>query len=424
VHQHFKLVESFTAFENIILGGARQRRGAAKRDLEALCAQYGLTAPLDRRVSEMSVGEKQAVEILKLLFRGADILILDEPTAVLAPQEAELLFAMLRRLRESGRAVILITHKLNELLAIADRVAILRKGKSVATVPIADTTAARLTELMVGRPVELKIQRPRAEQTPGLLQVRGLNVRREGGFALRDLSFTLAGGEILGVAGIAGGGQKELCEAIAGLQQAEGEILFQGRPILGQTPADIVAHGISMSFIPEDRLGMGLVASMSIVDNMLLKTYRDARGPALVRRSAKAMARKIIRVMQIAAPGANTPVRLLSGGNVQKVLLGREIESNPRLLVTAYPVRGLDTNASFTIYDLLNRQKELGAGVLFVGEDLDVLLELCDRVLVLCRGECMGILETGAVTKEEIGLLMTGRKMAAHTPKTPQEAAG
>jgi len=422
VHQHFKLVEAFTAYENILLG-SKGKRSEAKRALQALCAEYGLTAPLDRRVSEISVGEKQAVEILKLLFRGADILILDEPTAVLTPQEAELLFAMLRRLRENGRAVILITHKLGELLAVSDRVTILRKGKSAATVATSETSAAQLTELMVGRPVELKIQRPQAEKTPDLLQVINLSVRHENGFALRDLSFTLAGGEILGVAGIAGGGQKELCEAIAGLQKAEGEILFQGEPLLGLSPADIIRRGISMSFIPEDRLGMGLAASMSIADNMLLKTYRDARGPALLRRSAKALAQKIIRVMQIAAPGVNTPVRLLSGGNVQKVLLGREIESAPRLLITAYPVRGLDTNASFTIYDLLNREKENGAGVLFVGEDLDVLLELCDRVLVLCRGECMGILEAGSAIKEELGLLMTGRNAAEIITKTAPEPA-
>ena len=407
VHQHFKLVEAFTAFENVLLGST-EPRGKARQALTALCSEYGLAVPLDRRVSEMSVGEKQTVEILKLLFRGADILILDEPTAVLTPQEAAVLFAMLRRLQENGCAVIIITHKLNELLAVSDRVTILRKGKSIATVNTAETSAPHLTELMVGRPVELTILRPQAEQTPDLLQVENLSVKTEEGYALRDLSFSLAGGEILGVAGIAGGGQKELCEAIAGLQKAEGSVLFEGQQILGQSPADIIKHGISMSFIPEDRLGMGLAASMSISDNMLLKTYRDAKGPALLRRSAKAMAQKIIRMMNVATPGASIPVRLLSGGNVQKILLGREIESNPRLLITAYPVRGLDTNASFAIYDLLGKQAESGAGVLFIGEDLDVLLELCDRIMVLCRGECMGILDAKTASKDQLGMLMTG----------------
>jgi len=411
VHQHFKLAEAFTARENIQMGGpgGRKARQSMQR-LLALQEEYGLRVPPDRRVHGMSVSEKQCVEILKLLYRGADILILDEPTAVLTPQEADALFAMLRRMRENGCAVIIITHKLSEVLALSDRITVLRKGKSVATVQTSETNAKQLTELMVGRPVELRIERP--EPLPDeelLLDVQNLCVKNGESQALRDLSFTLRGGEILGVAGIAGGGQKELCECVAGLVKAEsGEIRFLGEDIVGLSPADIIKRGISMSFIPEDRLGMGLVASMDITNNMLLKTYRGSRGPLLRRSGAKAMANKLIGRLDISTPGPNTPVRQLSGGNVQKVLLGREIESGPRLLITAYAVRGLDTHSSFTIYDLLNRQKERGVGILFIGEDLDVLLELCDRIMVLCRGECMGIVSAKETIKEQLGLMMAG----------------
>ena len=411
VHQHFKLVDAFTARENIQMGspGGLHARKSIQR-LQALQEEYGLHVPPDKCVREMSVSEKQCVEIQKLLYRGADILILDEPTAVLTPQEADELFAMLRRMRANGCAVIIITHKLSEVLSLSDRVTVLRRGKSVATVQTKETDARKLTELMVGRPVELRIERP--EPLAGeeyLLEVRRLSVKNGESQALRDLSFTLQGGEILGVAGIAGGGQKELCESIAGLTKAEGgEILFRGTDIAGFTPADIIKMGISMSFIPEDRLGMGLVASMDIADNMLLKTYRDGRGPLLKRSGAKAMANKLIQRLDISTPGPGTPVRQLSGGNVQKVLLGREIESGPRLLITAYAVRGLDTHSSFTIYDLLNQQKKRGVGILFIGEDLDVLLELCDRIMVLCRGECMGIVQAKEAAKEQLGLMMAG----------------
>jgi len=413
VHQHFKLVDAFTARENIQMGGlgGQAARNSMQR-LQELQEAYGLHVPPDKRVHDMSVSEKQCVEILKLLYRGADILILDEPTAVLTPQESEALFSMLLRMRSNGCAVIIITHKLSEVLAISDRVTVLRRGKSVATVQTKETDAKQLTELMVGRPVELRIERP--DPLPGgapLLDVRALCVKSGDTTALRDLSFTLHGGEILGVAGIAGGGQKELCEAVAGLAKAEsGEILFQGENIVGLSPADIIKRGISMSFIPEDRLGMGLVASMDVTNNMLLKTYRDGHGPLLERAGAKAVALKLIDQLDISTPGPGTPVRQLSGGNVQKVLLGREIESGPRLLITAYAVRGLDTHSSFTIYGLLNRQKERGVGILFIGEDLDVLIELCDRIMVLCRGECMGIVDAKGATKEQLGLMMAGEK--------------
>ena len=413
IHQHFKLVGVHTAADNILLGSKkeswllRKNRGARIREL---CDAYGLEIDPDKRVYDMSVSEKQTVEILKVLYRGADILILDEPTAVLTPQETDKLFDILRRMKERGCAVIIITHKLNEVLAISDRVTILRKGQSVATVKTADTDARQLTELMVGRPITLSIERPEPERHEKLLEIHRLTVLNgEGVEALRDVSFSLGEGEILGVAGVAGSGQKELCETIAGLQKVkEGAILYKKENIVGKTPREIIKKGISMSFIPEDRLGMGLAASMGMVDNMLLKSYLNGRGPFVRRREARELARRLVGQLDIVTPGVDTPVRRLSGGNVQKVLLGREIESNPHVLITAYAVRGLDIHSSHMIYDALNAQKKKGVGILFIGEDLDVMLELCDRILVLCHGQVTGVVDAKGTTKEQLGLMMTG----------------
>ena len=413
IHQHFKLVGVHTAADNILLGSKkeswllRKNRGARIREL---CDAYGLEIDPDKRVYDMSVSEKQTVEILKVLYRDADILILDEPTAVLTPQETDKLFDILRRMKERGCAVIIITHKLNEVLAISDRVTILRKGQSVATVKTADTDARQLTELMVGRPITLSIERPEPERHEKLLEIHRLTVLNgEGVEALRDVSFSLGEGEILGVAGVAGSGQKELCETIAGLQKVkEGAILYKKENIVGKTPREIIKKGISMSFIPEDRLGMGLAASMGMVDNMLLKSYLNGRGPFVRRREARELARRLVGQLDIVTPGVDTPVRRLSGGNVQKVLLGREIESNPHVLITAYAVRGLDIHSSYMIYDALNAQKKKGVGILFIGEDLDVMLELCDRILVLCHGQVTGVVDAKGTTKEQLGLMMTG----------------
>jgi len=412
IHQHFKLIDVLSGADNIQLGVKKQGFWLGKKGVERvkkLCAQYGLNVDVAKKIADMSISEKQTVEILKVLYRGADILILDEPTAVLTPQETDVLFAILRRMKDTGCAIILITHKLNEVLAISDRVTVMRRGKSVVTVDTAGATAALLTEQMVGRPVKLEISRPDAPKTP-LLEVRGLTVEgEEGRIALDDIGFALSEGEILGVAGVSGSGQKELCEAIAGLQHVKaGAVLYQNENIVGKTPREIIKRGISMSFIPEDRLGMGLAASMSITDNMLLKSYRDGAGPLLRRAPARAMAESLIQKLSISTPGTETPVRLLSGGNVQKVLLGREIESGPRLLITAYAVRGLDINSSYTIYSLLNEQKQRGVGILFIGEDLDVMMQLCDRILVLCRGKVTGVVDAAGATKEQLGLLMTG----------------
>ena len=412
IHQHFKLVEPFSAMDNIVLGTKEKRlpAKALRRKVLELCETYGLTIEPEKPVREMSVSEKQTVEILKVLYRGARILILDEPTAVLTPQETEKLFAILRQMRKAGCAIIIITHKLNEVLSISDRVTILRKGKSYGTVNTAEVDVAKLTELMVGHAVTLEIDRPQPKDPEDILKLVDLTVhRKDGSVALDDVSFTIRSGEILGVAGIAGSGQKELCETIAGLiPPTRGAILYKKENLAGKTPRELIDMGISMSFVPEDRLGMGLVAGMGMTDNMLLKTYTHGKGMFVDRPPARKMAEALIEKLDIVTAGVEMPVRMMSGGNVQKVLLGREIESNPDLLITAYPVRGLDINSSYLVYDLLNEQKEKGVAVVYIGEDLDVLLQLCDRIAVLCHGKITGLVDAAAVTKEQIGLMMTG----------------
>lgn len=412
IHQHFKLVEFMTAADNIIMGSKEKRlflsKGRAEK-IRSISKRFGLEVDPLKKVHDMSVSEKQTVEILKVLYRKADILILDEPTAVLTPQETTKLFEILRKMKQEGCAIIIITHKLNEVMEISDRVTILRKGHSVATVSTAETNIKELTELMVGRPVELSIRRPEIEQSDNLIEVHHLTVADEEGFdMIKDVSFDLRKGEILGVAGVAGSGQKELCEAMAGLLPIKkGAILYNNENLIGKSPKEIINLGISMSFIPEDRLGMGLAASMSLVDNLLLKKYYESKGPFVRKKGARELAKRLVKQLEIATPSIDMPVRKLSGGNVQKVLLGREIESDPNVLITAYAVRGLDINSSYTIYDMLNEQKQKGVGILFIGEDLDVLLELCDRIMVLCHGRVTGILDARGASKEKLGLLMT-----------------
>ena len=414
IHQHFKLVEVFSAMDNIIAGtpGKLKKRSVMRNDISEISKKLGLDVDPDKKIYNMSVSEKQTVEILKVLYRGAKILILDEPTAVLTPQETEKLFDMLRRMRNDGCAIIIITHKLNEVLSISDRVTVLRKGQSVATVNTAETDDKKLTELMVGKPVSLSISRPEPVDPEPLINVYHLSVDKpDGTVGLDDVTFDICKGEILGVAGVAGSGQKELCETIAGLIDIKaGAVLYNKENIIGKSTKEIIDLGISMSFVPEDRLGMGLVASMGMTGNMLLKSYADSKGPFVDRAPAKELSEKLIKQLDIKTPSTEIPVRMLSGGNVQKVLLGREIESNPNLLITAYPVRGLDINSAYTIYDLLNEQKKKGVAVLFIGEDLDVLLELADKIMVLCHGRITGIVDAKAVTKEQLGLMMTGAK--------------
>ena len=472
VHQHFKLVDLFTASENVVLGLKEEGRYNLKKvneQVAEIAEKYGFHIEPQKRIYDMSVSEKQTVEIIKMLYRGADILILDEPTAVLTPQEITRLFDVLRRMKADGKSIIIITHKLHEVLSVSDRVAILRKGERVGTVETAQTSESELTEMMVGKKVSLNIERNAPVNASPRLLVRSLTTKSEDGrSAVRDVSFTVNGGEIFGIAGIAGSGQKELLEAIAGLQPVEsgeiefinpkkdrpvtfyhkslkrvveladknafhdgegkpvsfkgmtraeirrrvnhGDVLFREDEVLSlrdKTPLQIRSLGIHLSFVPEDRLGMGLVGGMGITDNMMLRSYRKGHAGFVDRKKPRRQAEEIIRELEVITPGVNVPVRRLSGGNIQKVLLGREIAFTPKLLMAAYPVRGLDINSSYIIYNLLNRQKKNGVAVIFVGEDLDVLLELCDRIMVINSGAVTGIVDARTATKKEIGLLMT-----------------
>ncbi len=419
IHQHFKLVDVLTAAENIVLGldgKMTVNRKELNKKVAELASRYGFEIDPSKKVYNMAVSEKQTVEILKVLYRGADILILDEPTAVLTPQETEKLFAVLRNMKVDGKSIIIITHKLHEVLSISDRVAILRKGEYIGVVETSETNQDQLTEMMVGRPISLEIERPQLERGEKRLKVVDLTCLNGDGIkALDNVSFSAYSGEILGVAGIAGSGQKELCEVIAGLYPTiGGAVLYTDEredgpvkeSILGLTPDQIVEKGISMAFVPEDRLGMGLVADMDMTDNVMLRSYKNNKGLFVDRKTPKKVAEQLIEEMEIVTPGVETPVGRMSGGNVQKVLLGREIALSPSVLIVAYPVRGLDINSSYRIYDLLNEQKKKGVAVIFIGEDLDVLMELSDRVMVLCGGRVSGIVDPRKVTKEDIGLMM------------------
>ena len=413
VHQHFKLVDVFSAADNIWMG--KEKTGLIlKKDryakIREMAEKFGFEIDPEKKVCNMSVSEKQTLEIVKVLYYGAKIIILDEPTAVLTVQEIRKLFDVLRRMKEEGHSIIIITHKLNEVMEISDRVSILRKGEYITTIDTKDATEQSLTEWMVGRKVDLNIERPFMEKTRPLLELRDVSIKGDSGAtAIDGVNFYIRGGEILGVAGIAGCGQKELCEAIAGLRPIEkGQMIHKGENIVGLSPRAILEKGISMSFIPEDRLGMGLAPSLSITDNMLLKNYGESKGPFVDRKLGRRDAEEVIRDLEVVTPSTETPVRRLSGGNVQKVLLGREIKAGPNVIITAYAVRGLDINSSYTIYNILNKQKSAGVGILFVGEDLDVMIGLCDKIMVLCHGKVMGVVHAHKTTKEELGLMMTG----------------
>ena len=425
VHQHFKLVNVFTAADNILIGNSQNTKDGIflKKDrydkVDKIIKEFGFMLDSRKLVSNMAVSEKQTLEIIKVLYYGAKTIILDEPTAVLTVQEIRKLFEVLKKMKEQGHSVIIITHKLNEVMEISDRVAILRKGEYIDTVKTSETNEKKLTELMVGRKIDLAIERPEVEKSIPLLEIRGLTVKNdEGTNALENVSFYVRGGEILGVAGIAGSGQKELCEAIAGLRKIEGgRIEHKGEDIAGMPPKKIIEKGIAMSFVPEDRLGMGLAPSLSITDNVVLKKYSEGKSIFVDRKKGRTEAQKIIERLGVVTPSTEIPVRKLSGGNVQKVLLGREISTDPNVIITAYPVRGLDINSAYSIYDILNQQKKKGVGILFVGEDLDVMLALCDKIMVLCHGRLMGVVHAHKTSKEELGLMMTGALNTVYSKK-------
>ena len=489
VHQHFKLVETFTAVENVVIGLTKKDyQEFAKKDgekyqgfnlktsakrIERICNEFGFKLDPWKRINEMSVSEKQTLEIVKALFRGVDILILDEPTAVLTPQEAERLFDVLRNMKKGGKSIIIITHKLNEVLEISDRIAVLCKGAVVGDILTKDANEEILTEMMVGHKVDLNIHRKEIPNTGVRLEIQNLNLtNREGRRVLKNITFNLMGSEILGIAGISGSGQKELLETIAGLNRnTDGTIIFHNpkkeQPVTffhknikqirelaaqnkfhlkgetkplsltnktnkeisdmvkneqiiffedeimdlkGKKPIEIRDLGIKLSFVPEDRLGMGLVGSMDLIDNMMLRSFRKGGGGIVHREKPEKLAKELVEELQIKTPNLHTSVKKLSGGNIQKVLVGREISSRPKVLMVAYPVRGLDINSSHMIYNLISKQKEKGSAVIYVGEDLDVILALCDRVLVLRDGEIAGILNCKDTNKKEVGLLMTKKQ--------------
>ena len=474
IHQHFKLIDIFSAAQNVALGveGEKFNLKEVNNRIKEMAKKYGFNINLDKKIYEMSVSEKQTVEILKVLYRGADILILDEPTAVLTPQEIRSLFKVLRAMKDDGKSIIIITHKLNEVMEISDRVTVLRKGDHIATVNTSETSEKELTEMMVGEKIDLNINRTEPKNSKLRLSVSNLTVKNPDGYNVVDnVSFEAFGGEILGIAGIAGSGQKELLEAIAGLNNYENgkliyyhpkkdkpvsffhktykrvmelanenafidekgndidftkltkkeikelvnseKIIFKEDEVIDlkdKTPREIRELGIRLSFVPEDRLGMGLVGNMDIVDNMMLRSYRKGKSVFLDRKRPQDLADRIIEELKVNTPDSHTAVRKLSGGNVQKVLVGREIAAAPAILMTAYPVRGLDINSSYTIYNLLNEQKQKGVSVIFVGEDLDVLMALSDRILVLSGGKVSGIVDARTTTKDEIGLLMVQSK--------------
>ncbi len=417
IHQHFKLVDVLSAAENIVLGLKEPGRldlDKVAQKVKAICDTYGFQVDPYQKIYTMSVSQKQTVEIVKVLYRGADILILDEPTAVLTPQETDKLFAVLRAMRDDGKAIVIITHKMHEVEALSDRVAILRHGQFMGDMLTKNTNAQEMTNMMVGHAVTLNIERPEPVDPKPRIAVEHLTVRDMDGIVkLDDVSFTANSGEILGIAGISGCGQKELLEAIAGLQPTEsGSISYitdsgEKEELIGKDPLAIADMGVSLSFVPEDRLGMGLVGSMDLTDNMMLRSFRKGQSWFANRKAPKQLAEQVVKELEVNTPGVSTPVRRLSGGNVQKVLVGREIASAPTVLLTAYAVRGLDIHSSYTIYDLINRQKESGVAVVYVGEDLDVLLELCDRILVLCGGKVSGIVPGRGATKEKVGMMMT-----------------
>ena len=417
IHQHYKLVDVFTAAENIILGlendGKFDRKLVAER-VKTIADRYGFVINPNQKIYEMSVSQKQTVEIVKVLYRGAEILILDEPTAVLTPQETDKLFAVMRNMRADGKSIIIITHKLNEVMAISDRVAVLRKGEYIGDVATKDTNPQALTDMMVGHATTLDIDRPAPFNPKPKLVIEHLTCHdKDGVKRLDDVSFTANTGEILGIAGVAGSGQKELLEAVSGLYPiSSGTVSIVSEDgsavaLNGLDPLAIRKAGVSMAFVPEDRLGMGLVGGMGMTGNMMLRSWKQGPGPFTSTKEPEQLAKKIWEDLEVVTPSTSFPVRRMSGGNVQKVLVGREIAQNPAVLMTAYAVRGLDINTSYTIYNLLTEEKMKGIAVIYVGEDLDVLLQLCDKILVLCGGQVSGIVDARSVTKDQVGLLMT-----------------
>ncbi|RDI73249.1 ABC-type putative transport system ATPase component [Gaiella occulta] len=419
VHQHFRLVEPFTVAENVVLGDHRDvgrsfliRPRLIEQRVAELGARYGLAVDPRARVWQLSVGEQQRIEVLKALYREARVLILDEPTAVLTPQEADALFVTLRAMAAEGRTVIFISHKLHEVTAVADRVTVLRGGRSIGTVETAEATSQSLASLMVGREVEVA-RRREGDGSIGavVLELDGLTALGDRGVeALKSVSLSVRAGEVVAVAGVAGNGQRELAEAVTGMRPlVAGTVRVDGGALRPGDPRQAIRAGIA--HVPEDRLNTGVAPSLSIAANVVLKSYRagsDSRGPFLRLRRIRDRALDMIQRYDVKAPGPGTPARQLSGGNLQKVVLAREFSGQPRVLVAAAPTRGLDVGAIETVHAYLREAAAGGVAVLLISEDLDEVLTLSDRVAVMYEGEIVGEVDARSATVEEIGLLMAG----------------
>ncbi len=423
VHQQLRLVESMTVAENVVLGwseggGIRFSPRQVEHEVAAAAERYGIDVNPKARIWQLSLGERQRVEILKALYRGARILILDEPTTVLTPQEADQLFASVREMAAGGGTIVFISHKLPEVLAVSDRVTILRRGAAVATVDVAGTTSADLARLMVGHELALgNGQHPRAQITESptadtpVLELAGVSAHGDlGTEALRDVSLAIMGGEILGVAGVAGNGQLELAEVIAGLRPADrGTITVGGKRMSSGDARAAIARGVG--YIPQDRLGTGISPNLSITENLILKSYRDAAnsvGPVLRMRKATRDAQALMKQFDVRAPGPKTLLRQLSGGNVQKVLLARELSASPRVLVAASPTRGLDVAATQDVRRILAETAGRGVGVLLISEDLDEIRAMADRIAVFYEGRVVGVVAAADASLQQLGLMMAG----------------
>jgi len=420
VHQHFRLVPTLTVEENVILGrreglGLLLKLKAVRRKLEQLGDEYGLPIDPGAKVWQLSVGQQQRVEILKALYREADVLIMDEPTSVLTPQEVDGLFATLRTLVDDGLTIVFITHKLDEVMRVSDRVTVLRRGRVVATVETSRTDKSELARMMVGREVVFRLAKGARAPGERVLEVRDLRALNDRALpALRGVSFDLHAGEILGVAGVSGNGQQELCEVITGLRRAmHGRISFLETDLTSCAAREVADLGVA--HVPTERIRVGTVPNMSIRENLILKSYRTkpfCRGVFLDERAARRNAAAAIAEYGISAPSDGTPAKLLSGGNIQRLVLARELSGEPRLVVAAHPTYGLDVGATEQIRQALIDQRTRGAAILLISEDLDEILQLSDRVLVLCDGRVMGIVDADGASVEEIGLMMAGAERA------------
>ena len=419
VHQHFKLVENFTVTENIILG-CEPKKGlvvdikSAAEKIEELSKSYGLNVDPYAKIEDISVGMQQRVEILKMLYKNADILILDEPTAVLTPQEIDDLIKIIKGLTKEGKSIILITHKLKEIKEVSDRCTVIRKGKYIGTVDTKDTTEAQMAKMMVGRDVSFKVEKKEAKLKDEVLRVENISVKNNKKvLGLKNFSLSIKGGEILGVAGVEGNGQTELVEAITGLRKVEsGSVIYKGENITNEKTRKRIDKGIA--HIPEDRHKRGLVLDYTLEENMIIEVYNKepfSKRGILNKSTIRKYAEKILGEFDVrSGEGAISKARTLSGGNQQKAIIGREIELNPDLLIAVQPTRGLDVGSIEYIHKRLVEQRDKGKAVLLVSLELDEVLNLSDRIAVVNSGELIGIVNTKETDENEIGLMMAGVK--------------